>query len=464
MTQMEHLWGLPTIQPTEQAIGAALSVGVKPVGGGYPIEKDRFHVVTAKTRERKERGGRKVEYRPHDPRFSAFNEADLETRRVFYGMLCYHREEECWHPNYGMYRFPSGDLTSPKTKRFACMGNGKTAERWVDGAAAAIPCPGEGCPYRQDRGEDKAPCQPRARFWFIPRWLPSQGNAFARYLPDTSIKMLLGRPIMRLSTQGRAARDTFAGMIQTVRAQAEPLGGIPSLYGLPFEMTLSEGTNAEKKTRWPDITFTLDGDWFEWLRWVTTEFRQLKEAPPMVSLGSASAAELDAETVGAEHAAIVPYSAPAGPVVKPAVEAVAEVGEVTSSPASKPASEAAVESRAGRIATGESESKPRTAHPDSAGEAQPADRPRPGLPAGDKDPPPAAAGIGDDGVAELEAFVKEQRKRSVHGTFPPTFGAVVSEWSEAPPDVPPKEWSKDEQKAFATWAWKRAEQMPREKS
>lgn len=316
MTKMAHLWGLPTLKPSKQTVGACLSLGIKPEGSrGYPQEKDRFHIVTAKTEERGE-GRNKIEYRPHEPRFAAFNDASIHIKRVFYGMLCYHKEEECWHPSYGMYRFPGGSsLPNPRTKRFACIGNGKTAERWLNNEAAAIPCPAEACPYRQG---DSPGCKPRMRLWFMPRWLHSQGKDFARYLPDGSLKVLLERPIMRFATQSREARDTFAGMLKQVEEQAAMLGGIRSLYGLPFTMALSEQTNPEKRTKWHETTFTLGGDWFEWMKWQADAFGQLAAAPPLVALGSASAAELDAETVGAEHAAIVPYVRAAGPAVKPA--------------------------------------------------------------------------------------------------------------------------------------------------
>jgi len=317
MAKMAHLWGLPTLEPSRQSVGACLSLGVKPKGRrGFPEQKDRFHVVMAKTQERGQGKG-KIDFRPHDPRFAAFNDADIETRRVFYAMLCYHREQECWHPSYGMYRFPKGsNFANPRTKCFACIGNGTTAERWLDGGAAAIPCPGEGCPFRQG---DSAPCKPRARFWFMPRWLPSQGKEFARWMKDGSITNLLERPIMRLATQSREARDTFGGMLEEVREQAKPLGGVRSWYGMPFVMTLGPASNPEKKTKWYETTFTLGGDWFEWLKWQAAEFGQLAAAKPLVALGSASAAELDGEAVGAEHAAIVPYVAPIGPAVKPAV-------------------------------------------------------------------------------------------------------------------------------------------------
>lgn len=428
--KMAHLWGLPIIEPTAQVVGACLALGVKPKGRkGWPEEKDRFHIVMAKTQERGEGIG-KVEFRPHDPRFAAFNDADIHIKRTFYAMLCYHREEECWHPSYGMYRFPSSDLPNPKTKRFACTGNGVDAERWLDGAPTMIGGCGEGCPYRQG---DSPPCKPRSRFWFMPRWLPSQGKAFARYLPGAKVKMLLERPIMRLATQAREARDTFAGMLETVRAQAEPLGGISSLYGLPFVMTLSHKTNPDKKTSWHEVTFTLGGDWFEWLKWQANEFRQLKEAPPLVALGSASAAELDPEKVGAEHAAIVPYRAPAGPAVKPAVEAVAEVIDSES----------------------------------VQGEAQPAVE-GPVVPEGEPakaeaiSPPPDDPGIGDKRAVDLKGFVAKRRGEAATGVIP-SFDTAAAE-AGMPSNVPPKEYTEDEDEKFRKWVTLRAEQMPRAKS
>ncbi len=425
--KMAHLWGLPIIEPTAQVVGACLALGVKPKGRrGFPEEKDRFHIVMAKTRERKE-GGSKIEYRPHDTRFAAFNNADLETRQVFYAMLCYHQEMECWHPNYGMYRFPSGGLPNPRNKKFACTGNGTDAERWLDGELTMIKGCGEGCPYRQG---DDPPCRPRARFWFMPRWLPSQGKAFARYLPDSTVKVLLERPIMRLATQAREARDTFAGMLETVRAQAKPLGGISSFYGMPFVMTLSPATNPEKRTRWHEVTFTLGGDWFEWLKWQAGEFRQLKEAPPLVALGSASDAELDPEKVGAEHAAIVPYRAAAGPAVKPAVEAVAEVID--------------------------SKSLQGEARPAVEGPADPEGEP---AQAEVSTPPPDEPLIGDEGSVALKKFWMKKRREAMIGAIP-SFGAAAEE-AGMPSTVPPKEYTEAEAEKFRKWATTRAEQMPK---
>ncbi len=318
--QPKQLWGLPIIEPDTQTIGVALSVGVKPKGGGWPIEKDRFHIVQAKTREREE-GGKKVDYRPYDTRFEAYNNADLETRTVFYGTLCYHYEKEVWNPSYGMYRFPKGRGDNPRTKRFACTGNGVDAQRWLEGELRDIPCPGEECGFRS-LGQPPA-CMPRARFWFMPRWIPSQGKAFARWLPDGSVKQLLPRPIMRLATQGREARDTFAGMLKLVRNQAAAVDfEVRSWFGLQFAITLSQGKNAEKGTKWPDITFSLDEDWMSWVQWQAGQFRQLAEAPEMLALGAASGDEIDPEAAGAEHAAIVPS------VGKPAVVALPAEKEV----------------------------------------------------------------------------------------------------------------------------------------
>ena len=431
--KMAHLWGLPIIEPTAQVVGACLSLGVKPKGRkGWPEEKDRFHIVMAKTQERGEGKGR-VEFRPHDPRFAAFNGADVHIRRTFYAMLCYHREEECWHPSYGMYRFPSGDLPNPKTKRFACTGNGIDAERWLDGEATMIKGCGEGCPYRQG---DTPPCKPRSRFWFMPRWLPSQGKAFARYMPDATVTMILERPIMRLATQAREARDTFAGMLKTVREQAEPLGGISSLYGLPFVMTLSHKTNPDKKTSWHEVTFTLGGDWFEWLKWQAGEFKQLKGAPPLVALGSASDAELDPEKVGAEHAAIVPYRAPAGPAVKPAVAAEPDVVDVES----------------------------------VQGEARPAVE-GPGNPEGESaqaeaiSPPPAEPRktIGKEGAEKLVSYIKGRRLEAEPRAIPMATSAVISE-AGIQGNLLAEDLIESEEKAVREWASTRANQMPRGKS
>ena len=450
---MAHLWGLPIIEPTAQVVGACLSLGVKPEGRkGWPEEKDRFHIVMAKTRERGEGKG-KIEYRPHDPRFAAFNTADLETRRVFYAMLCYHREEECWHPSYGMYRFPKGDLPNPKTKRFACTGNGTDAERWLDGEATMIKGCGEGCPYRQG---DTPPCRPRSRFWFMPRWLPSQGKAFARYMPDASVTMLLERPIMRLATQAREARDTFAGMLQTVRDQAKPLGGISSLYGLPFVMTLSHKTNPDKKTSWHEVTFTLGGDWFEWLKWQAGEFKQLKGAPPLVALGSASDAELDPEKVGAEHAAIVPYRAP-GPATKPAVVAEPDVIE-----GDLGAYDPEQRLRAIREATSRLEER-------IDGEAQPAVE-GPVDPEGDPaqaevgSPPPAEPikPIGKEGAEELAAYIKKQRLKAAPRAIPMATSSVIAE-AGIPGNLLAEDLIESEAKTVCEWVAARARQMPRAK-
>ncbi|MCZ6507170.1 MAG: hypothetical protein O7A04_03845 [Acidobacteria bacterium] len=319
--KLAHLWGLPPekMKPKTGAVRTCLAVGIKGPKGN-PIEKDRFHVVEGKTRQRLAQGGRKIEYRRHDREFEAFNSLPADDRRIFYAHLIHHDEKELWHPGYYMHRAQrSSGLVNPAGNKPSCHGNGIDAQRWIDGKYQMIDCPGEGCPFRDG---DQPACKPRARFWFRPVWKPTQGQALARYLPDATVKQLLGRPMMRLQSQGDEARDTFAGMLKEVRDLAEPLGiEIRSWFGLPFSMALGEGSNPEKGTRWPTITFTLDGDWLEWIQWQAGQFQQLAEAPTVLALGSASPDELDAETVGDDHAAVVPVTTSTS---KPAARAVAD--------------------------------------------------------------------------------------------------------------------------------------------
>lgn len=236
-----------------EPIGAAVTIGVKGAKG-FPIERDRFHVVEAA----EDADGR----RQHHRAFAYFNEQPPEKRRLLRGNLVHATRERCfeWH-----LRDQVGPNGAHPQRRPFCTGDGVRAVRWMGGDAdnfKEIECPHERCEFRQDPGGGKPiPCKPWMRLVFRLDWDPATQAALAKVgrpaLPSMTVKFTSGS-----WNTVRNAVGFFDQFTDTAREL-----GIPDakLFGLPFTMQLGERTNRERKSRFPVVTFTPSMDLIEFL-------------------------------------------------------------------------------------------------------------------------------------------------------------------------------------------------------
>lgn len=223
-----------------EPIGAAVTIGIKHKARGFPIEKDRFHIVAPRDVDG---------IRPHLPQFAPFNNAESEKRRVIRGNLMHRDRAKAFEHRLTMQSFPKG-LPSPRSHpkmRPVCAGDGKIAVRWRQDENGEIfdniKCPNKLCEFRQ---MDPPACKPFARFLFRLRW--PEGNP-------------LPTPLVKLTTRSWETTANLLGLFESLEAAAQELGvQNPTLYGFPFTLSLIERTKPSRKARYPVIVVSPDVD------------------------------------------------------------------------------------------------------------------------------------------------------------------------------------------------------------
>jgi len=228
--------GIEGLTPRD-GVGAVLSVGIKNPQGGFPVEKDRFHLLMPKASEGTGRQARRV----HHPAYRAYNSLPAERRRQLYGALVHAHQEECFE-----YNLKAQVITglSPSRSRPACVGDGKIAQRWDNDAGdyKEIVCPHEKCQYRLC---DPAACKPWMRLVFRVVW--PAGLADGEWPSQ----------LVRLTSGGWNTCRNALGLFKEIeRAASELRIKDYSLYGYPFMLTLVEQTSPEKKAKFPVVHFS----------------------------------------------------------------------------------------------------------------------------------------------------------------------------------------------------------------
>jgi hypothetical protein len=106
-----------------------------------------------------------------------------------------------------------------------------------------IPCPNDLCQFAQAPNDRTPPCcKPWARLLFQPVW--KEGST-------------LPTPLMKFTTQSWHSIAAIVGFFEHIKEQARLCGvDAPQLFGLPFELTLSEKSSPEKRTKFPVIRIT----------------------------------------------------------------------------------------------------------------------------------------------------------------------------------------------------------------
>lgn len=221
------------------SVGCALTVGVKHAQKGYPIEKDRFHIVWPEENDQ--------ERRPYHPRFEPFNTAPPEARRAVFGTIMHATRAECFDHSLWA-QAPKGEQMPPSRRPF-CRGNGEVALRFQgirDGEEVfeEIECPNDRCRFRQPVERGKPGCGPHMRFLFMLQW---------------SERSPLPSMLCKFTSGGWNTTNRFKGFFKQVEAIAAAYGLQPDQVnwtGLRFVLQLSERTNKEKRSRYPVVSIT----------------------------------------------------------------------------------------------------------------------------------------------------------------------------------------------------------------
>jgi hypothetical protein len=242
-------------------IGAVLTVGIKHREKGYPIEKDRFHIVLP----REDNG-----VRHYHPAFESFNHAQPEDRKVIRGNLVHAGITDCFE-----YHLKAQVLMKAHPDRKpCCIGDGKNAERWMGGEPdnfQDIKCLNELCEFRQKtigRNDREMPplCMPWMRVAFRLRW--KDGSK-------------LPTPLVKYNSKGWNTTANFKGFFDLIAENAKHLGlETYTLFGFPFIMTLADQTKASSKTRFPVVTITPEIDPIEFFMRQREQLKALADYQP----------------------------------------------------------------------------------------------------------------------------------------------------------------------------------------
>ena len=266
----------------KEPVGAVLTIGTKSADKGFPTDRDRFYVKVPDSSN---------DVRVNHPAFSVFNGAAAELRRSVRGVLVHAAEAECFEWHRKAQKLPPPFQNHSKLP--ACTGDGKKAKRLAllpDKRVEHVemPCPNELCQFAQAPNERTPPCcKPWARLLFQPIWQSDK----------------LPTPLMKFTTQSWHSISAIVGFFDYIREQAG-LCGVqnPQLFGLPFEMTLTEKSSPERKTKFPVIRITPTVQIQAFLLGQMQRGQQLAQGRQYVAL--LDAPEQDPDVLAADHAQV----------------------------------------------------------------------------------------------------------------------------------------------------------------
>lgn len=244
-----------------EAIGAALAIGIKDARG-YPVEKDRFHIVQASADA--------DDRRPHHPMFAVYNNATPDKRRSIKAVLVHASADEAFTYSLRAQKWPGAN---PPHKMPFCSGDGVTARRFrgmdPDGVAdfAEIPCPNERCEFRQQTGKQPIPCKPWMKFLFRPVW------------PD---KLGWPAPLMKFTSGSWRTVENFKGLFDGIARQAAAFGLAPGQYRtLGIDLTMTVVERKTEKGRFPVVEVSADYDPAEFFLRQLRQYQEIQSlAPP----------------------------------------------------------------------------------------------------------------------------------------------------------------------------------------
>lgn len=229
-----------------ESIPVAVSLGIKS-DRGFPIEKDRFHIVNGRATT-EERQGKKVDLRGYHPLFDAFNRAAPELRRDIPCVIAHASIPEFIDQKRQAYVLP--DMVAHPMRLPVCRGDGAAAVRWVNGAWKNIPCPGDECPFTKAgtyKGQDgrererPAPCKPTTKIVLRFAWHRLEvGHPF---------KGLSALPFKYMSGGWNTAANIL-GFQESLTTTCENIGVDPvdvPLFGMPVRLQLYERSGKQQK-------------------------------------------------------------------------------------------------------------------------------------------------------------------------------------------------------------------------
>ncbi len=215
-------------------IGAVLRIGRKNPGRGFPIERDRFYIVSPK----QDGSGS----RPMHPAFKLWNDRALKDAALAKTIECELASATvsgCYNAQLMAYRLGKNEHDAPPDRQPACTGDGVNAKRWMGNDWHEIPCPNDKCQYRQRKPPD---CKPDVRLIFHPVW------------PDG---VPMPSMLMTLESKSWNTAANIKGMFDHILEQAAWLGiDNPFLFKFPFRLTLEERTKPSEKSKFPVVTAT----------------------------------------------------------------------------------------------------------------------------------------------------------------------------------------------------------------
>lgn len=251
MSTFHGIAGVVGVEP----IAAALTVGVKHSERGFPVEKDRFHVM-----EPRQSGDGK---RRVHPAFGWYAKAPVEKRLIVPAIIVHDSWEACLEQHLSAWRLP--DVAAPPSGP-ACQGDGVNARRFYGAKSAddwrAITCPHELCQYRKPR-KGAVPCKPLTRLVARFDWPTETRDAVraAGVMQDVGV-------VFRFTSGAWSTYRAILGLRQSLDAAAVALGAVDgngrpaySPLGLRFTLMLTEGRGEVdgKATRYPTVYAALSG-------------------------------------------------------------------------------------------------------------------------------------------------------------------------------------------------------------
>jgi len=287
MNIMRGIEGLRGKEP----VGAVLTIGTKGERGN-PIDRDRFYIKVPDAADN---------VRANHPAFAFYNTAKPEHRRSIRGVLVHAQEAQCFEWHRQAYRLPKPFRNHDKLP--ACKGDGRKAQRLVvlddrPPEFLEIDCQNELCQYAmQPNPATPAACKPWARLLFQPIW---KKETMPAPLAQGEVQTL-PTPLIKLTTGSWHSISAIVGFFEYVRGQAALCGvRSPSLWGVQFELTLSEKTSGTK--RFPVLRMAPTQQLQELLIAQAQRLGQLAEHPQYVGL--LDAPEQEAEVISADHAGV----------------------------------------------------------------------------------------------------------------------------------------------------------------
>lgn len=224
----------------------------RPFTPGIPKTAERCFTILNAVPNRIE--GKRV-LRDLHPAFEAFNYTSPKNARMLRCRLVHWYERECYTKHLGAWKGPPG-RPSPETG-FWCSGDGKQARRWESEKWCDLQCPERLCEFSQEGsgpGGQGQWCKPHLSLVAQFDW--PEGN-------------LLPRAVFEWSSQSWHNVGNLDGLFLGISGLAvhlgHPVGTFP-VIGLAFTMHLKERVQVKKGHRFPEVSFSTEGDPMDWMR------------------------------------------------------------------------------------------------------------------------------------------------------------------------------------------------------